>query len=324
MSKNVIKATGSYLIGFVLAFVIGALLWGAGAVSSQDTPVFRASIDTLTNKTISAPVLSGSVTGTYTLAGTPSLSSPVITAPSIVTSIAPSTAGGFNVGTAALPFSGIFIGSAATNNIRVTGTSAAARVYTLPDVAEDTSFVFLAGAQSIAGQKTFVAPILGAATGTSLSLSGTTSLLLGTAGSLVGDIGFKNATSGTVTLAPVTGALGTVTISLPAAAGTVPLATFTNCMTGGATCSPTTVSSSARVIHGVSGALNGASPSVAAVTLSPAFTSSTSYVCTVTPHGATAAIAAGGVAIVYTSSSVITLTAANSATHALSYVCVGI
>ena len=45
--------------------------------------------------------------------------------------------------------------------------------------------------------------------------------VLGVAGSTVGSIGFQNATSGTVTLQPVTGALGTVTINIPAAAGTM-------------------------------------------------------------------------------------------------------
>lgn len=50
---------------------------------------------------------------------------------------------------------------------------------------------------------------------------GATSLLLGTAGSNVGDIGFRNATSGTITLAPPTGALGTVTATLFAATDTI-------------------------------------------------------------------------------------------------------
>lgn len=49
----------------------------------------------------------------------------------------------------------------------------------------------------------------------------TTSLLLGTAGSAVGNIGFRNATSGTITLAPVAGALGTVTLTLPARTDTL-------------------------------------------------------------------------------------------------------
>lgn len=56
---------------------------------------------------------------------------------------------------------------------------------------------------------------------TTLVARSTTSLLLGTAGSAVGNIGFRNATSGTITLAPVTGALGTVTLTLPAATDTL-------------------------------------------------------------------------------------------------------
>ena len=56
---------------------------------------------------------------------------------------------------------------------------------------------------------------------TTLVANATTSLLLGTAGSAVGNIGFRNGTSGTITLAPVTGALGTVTLSLPAATDTL-------------------------------------------------------------------------------------------------------
>lgn len=46
-------------------------------------PVSVSGTQTLTNKTLTAPVLSGSVTGTYTLAGTPTLTSPTINAPSI-------------------------------------------------------------------------------------------------------------------------------------------------------------------------------------------------------------------------------------------------
>ena len=41
--------------------------------------VTEAGTQTLTNKTVTAPVLSGSVTGTYTLAGTPTITSPTVT-----------------------------------------------------------------------------------------------------------------------------------------------------------------------------------------------------------------------------------------------------
>ena len=81
---------------------------------------------------------------------------------------------------------------------------------------------------------------------TTLVAGSTTSLLLGTAGSAVGNIGFRNATSGTITLAPVTGALGTVTLSLPAAtdtlAGRATTDTFTNKRVQPRTASSTTAS----------------------------------------------------------------------------------
>lgn len=49
----------------------------------------------------------------------------------------------------------------------------------------------------------------------------TSKISLGVAGASVGAIGFRNATSGTITLQPVTGALGTVTLSLPAVTDTL-------------------------------------------------------------------------------------------------------
>jgi len=45
--------------------------------------VSRTATETLTNKTITAPVLSGSITGTYTLAGTPTITGPTITDPTL-------------------------------------------------------------------------------------------------------------------------------------------------------------------------------------------------------------------------------------------------
>lgn len=47
--------------------------------AATDTLVGLATADNLTNKTLTAPVLSGSVTGTYTLAGTPTIASPTLT-----------------------------------------------------------------------------------------------------------------------------------------------------------------------------------------------------------------------------------------------------
>ena len=47
--------------------------------ASTDTLVGKATTDTLTNKTLTAPVLSGSLTGTYTLSGTPTTGASLIT-----------------------------------------------------------------------------------------------------------------------------------------------------------------------------------------------------------------------------------------------------
>jgi hypothetical protein len=115
----------------------------------------------------------------------------------------------------------------------------------------------------------------------------------------------------------------TRTITVPDASITLNGIAVTNCLTGGATCSGSTVSSTAKIVYGLSGALNGASPSVAAVTLGVTFTSSSTYTCTANPVGTTAAVAAGGIAVSYTSSSVVTFTSANGATATVAYVCIG-
>lgn len=74
---------------------------------------------------------------------------------------------------------------------------------------------------------------------TTLVAGSATSLLLGTAGTAVGDIGFRNATSGTITLAPATGALGTVTLTLPAITDTLVTRTATETLTNKTLTSPT-------------------------------------------------------------------------------------
>ena len=104
-----------------------------------------------------------------------------------ITKFEPLTAGGTDVGSAALPFGSAWIGGAATNNIKVTGTATAARVLTLPDVTGTvyttatgsiTSAQLLAslsdeigsGAAVFANTPTLVTPNIGAATGSSLNV----------------------------------------------------------------------------------------------------------------------------------------------------------
>jgi hypothetical protein len=112
------------------------------------------------------------------------------------------------------------------------------------------------------------------------------------------------------------------TWTLPNATGTVSIAIDAPCASASSSCTET-VTAGVKVIAGISGALNGASPSVAAVTFSTGFTSSSSYSCVATPNGNSAAIAAGGVAITYTSATVVTFTSANALSNAISFVCRG-
>lgn len=79
-----------------------------------------------------------------------------------------------------------------------------------------------------AGALTLNALVLGAGTTdekvvAGLTTDGTSKIVLGVAGSSVGSLDFKNATSGTINIAAVTGALGARTILLPAASGTFAL-----------------------------------------------------------------------------------------------------
>lgn len=77
-----------------------------------------------------------------------------------------------------------------------------------------------------------------------LTTDGTSALNLGVAGASVGKVVYANATSGTVTMQPVTGALGSNTISIPAATDTLGLLAasqaFTNKTYNGLTLTSTT------------------------------------------------------------------------------------
>lgn len=91
-----------------------------------------------------------------------------------------------------------------------------------------TSLAAISGGTVLAsaGSLTSNALVLGAGTvetkvASGLTTDGTSKITLGVAGTSVGRVDFKNATSGTITLSPVTGALGSVTLSLPAATDTL-------------------------------------------------------------------------------------------------------
>lgn len=96
---------------------------------------------------------------------------------------------------------------------------------------------------------------------------GVSGVTLGVAGTSVGAVNFKNATSGTVTLQPVTGALGAVTSSLPAVTGTLvssgDTGTVTNTMLAGSianaklTNSTVTIGSTSTALGATSASISG-------------------------------------------------------------------
>jgi len=90
-----------------------------------------------------------------------------------------------------------------------------------------------------------------------------------------------------------------------------------------AACAGTNTSGTVKVAFG-SVALASASPSIATVTgINPAFTSSSTYVCTATPVGADATIAGNGIAVTNVSGTSFTLTGPNTVTTVVNYTCIG-
>ncbi len=110
------------------------------------------------------------------------------------------------------------------------------------------------------------------------------------------------------------------TETFPSTSITVPGTVINNCGTANA-CSATNISPTSKIVVGVTAVLNGASPAIATVTGMPAFTSSSSYVCTANVNSASASTHV--LAINYVSSSSVTFTAANGATDTVSYACIG-
>jgi hypothetical protein len=100
----------------------------------------------------------------------------------------------------------------------------------------------------------------------------------------------------------------------------IPATVVNNCGTANA-CSATNISLPSKIVVGITAALNGASPAVAAVTAMPAFTSSTSYVCTANVNSASASTHV--LAVNYVSATAVTFTGANGSTDTVSFICIG-
>lgn len=81
LSTTGVTVNGTFKIATGTVASGGAYTWTFPAFSGTVSTI--AGTETLTNKTIAAPVFSGSFTGTYTLAGTPTITAPTITSPAI-------------------------------------------------------------------------------------------------------------------------------------------------------------------------------------------------------------------------------------------------
>ena len=77
IADNTFTVSGSADTTKKIAFEVDGVTTGTTRTltvqDSSDTLVGRATTDTLTNKTLTAPVLNGTITGTYTLGGTPTI-----------------------------------------------------------------------------------------------------------------------------------------------------------------------------------------------------------------------------------------------------------
>lgn len=145
------------------------------------TLITASSTDNLTNKTIVAPVLSGSVTGTYTLAGTPTLTSPTIntptiTSPTLTTPILGTVVSGNIAACTAYPLASLT--GAATGVLTFLATPSSANLLAALTTKTGTGSAVFATSPTIATatltsatltSPTMTAPVLGVATGTSFN-----------------------------------------------------------------------------------------------------------------------------------------------------------
>ena len=208
---------------------------GKAAVVSNSLTLAGTDSTTMTFPTTSATIARTDAANTFT--GTQTFGAVVATGITGLTGVTtPNAAGGTTIGSAALPFSSVYVGGAATNNFQLTGTATAARVVTFPDA-------------------TLTVP------GTVQQFCGTTS-----------------------------------------------------------TCSATNISTAAKIVSGQAPLVSGTPSTVTITGFSPAFTSTTSYACSVTDM---TTATNNLLKVANTSASSITITGPNTLTDTIAYLCVG-
>lgn len=189
LSSTAVNVAGTFQINGNSVAFSGSTYTFTGALTGNTTVTFPttgtlstlAGSETLTNKTITAPVLSGSVTGTYTLAGTPTISSPTITSPAISSPAISGTA--------------TMTGAFGNTSLRVLDTDASHALKIVPgsNITADRTFTITTGdadrTLTMGGNVTF-----SGAFNATFTLTAGTSVTLPTSGTLI-----SSADTGTVT-----------------------------------------------------------------------------------------------------------------------------
>jgi len=143
----------------------------------SDTITTANSTQTLTNKTLTAPVLSGTATGTYTLSGTPTISSPTITTPTISAPVLSGTATGTYTLAGTPTISSPTITTPTISAPVLSGTTTG--TYTLggtPTISAPVLSGTATGTYTLGGTPTISSPVLSGTTTGTYTLGGTPSL----------------------------------------------------------------------------------------------------------------------------------------------------
>ncbi len=178
------------------------------------------------------------------------------------------------------------------------------------------------------GSRTFVFPVnvlnAGTIDSTASSCSHQTFVFDGTFAQAIGvmtvtgipgsALAMPGSTSGTTVLQPQ--AIATGTTSLPTITGSLPLAYFCGATTGSVSCANTSTGGTGRVIGGIATL---ASNSAVISSISPAFTSTSTYTCTANDL----TTRANPVQVANTSASSITITNTTGASDVINYICIG-